>query len=165
MDSICIKPPASIREFYHFYPFSPRTEGDTAYRSRKNEAWLAANGMRSCIRRKKPQGRLMPRRTMLRDNRHDSVHIFDAISPTRGVGAAITMPAANTEAMNENLTGISTQVAADVHCLLACDGAGWHQKGEQLIIPDNITMLPLPPSAPKPNPMENAWGYCGAATC
>ena len=101
---------------------------------------------------------------MLRDNRHDSVHIFDAISPTRGVGAAITMPAANTEAMNENLTGISTQVAADVHCLLACDGAGWHQKGEQLIIPDNITMLPLPPSAPKPNPMENAWGYCGAAT-
>ena len=38
-------------------------EGDTAYRSKKNEVWLADNGMRSCIHRKKPQGRPMPRRT------------------------------------------------------------------------------------------------------
>lgn len=38
---------------------------DTAYRSKKNEAWLGANGMRSCIHRKKPKGRPMPRRTAL----------------------------------------------------------------------------------------------------
>ena len=38
---------------------------DTAYRSKKNEAWLAENGMRSCIHRRKPQGRSMPRRTAL----------------------------------------------------------------------------------------------------
>lgn len=38
---------------------------NTAYRSKKNEAWLAANGMRSCIHRRKPRGRPMPRRTAL----------------------------------------------------------------------------------------------------
>ena len=32
---------------------------DTAYRSKKNEAWLANNAMRSCIHRKKPRRRPM----------------------------------------------------------------------------------------------------------
>ncbi len=38
---------------------------DTAYRSKKSEAWLADNGMRSCIHRKKSRGRPMSRRTAL----------------------------------------------------------------------------------------------------
>jgi hypothetical protein len=96
---------------------------------------------------------------MVRDTRHDSVHIFGAICPARGVGAAIIMPAVNTEAMNEHLAEISTQVAAGAHCLLVCDGAGWHQPGERLIVPDNITLLPLPAYAPELNPMENVWDY------
>jgi IS5 family transposase len=34
---------------------------DTAYRSKQNEAWLAGNGMRSCIHRRKPRaGRCPP---------------------------------------------------------------------------------------------------------
>ncbi len=33
---------------------------DTAYRSAANEAFLAKNGFRSCIHRKKPKGRPMP---------------------------------------------------------------------------------------------------------
>src|SRR5664279_925061 len=41
---------------------------------------------------------------MVRDNRHDSVHLFGAICPARKVGAAIIMPAVNTEAMNEPLS-------------------------------------------------------------
>ena len=104
------------------------------------------------------------RPSMLGDNRHDSVHIFGAIGPTRGVGATIIIPAVNTEAMNENLAEISTQVSQGAYCLSPATAPDGHQAGERLIIPDNITMLPLPPSAPKPNPMENAWGYCGAAT-
>jgi transposase len=96
---------------------------------------------------------------MVRDNRHDSLHIFGAICPTRGVGAAIIMPAVNTEAMNEHLKEISTQVATSAHALLVCDGAGWHQPGERLVVPDNITLMPLPPYAPELNPMENVWDY------
>jgi transposase len=96
---------------------------------------------------------------MIRDNRHDSVYLFGAICPSRRVGAAIIMPAVNTEAMNEHLAEISTQVAPDAHALLICDGAGWHQPGERLIVPDNITLMRLPPYSPELNPMENAWDY------
>ena len=96
---------------------------------------------------------------MVRDNRHDSVHLFGAICPARGVGAAIIMPALNTEAMNQRLKEISTQVARGAHAVLVCDGAGWHQQGGRLRVPDNITMLPLPPYAPELNPMENVWAY------
>jgi putative transposase len=99
---------------------------------------------------------------MVRDNRHDSVHLFGAICPARGVGAAIIMPAVNTEAMNEHLTEVSAMVAQGAHAVLVCDGAGWHQKGEKLRVPDNITMLPLPPYAPELNPMENVWEYLRA---
>jgi hypothetical protein len=99
---------------------------------------------------------------MVRDNRHDSVYLFGAICPARGVGAAIIMPAANTDAMNEHLAEISAQVAPGAHAVLVFDGAGWHQKGGRLHVPDNITLLTLPPYAPELNPMENVWEYLRA---
>ena len=99
---------------------------------------------------------------MVRDNRHDSAHLFGAMCPTRGVGAAIIMPAVNTEAMNEHLKEISAQVAQGAHAVLVLDGAGWHQAGGTLIVPDNITLLSLPPYAPELNPMENVWEYLRA---
>ena len=40
-----------------------QAEGDTAYRSRSNEAWLRSIGRVSRIHRKKPKGRPMPART------------------------------------------------------------------------------------------------------
>lgn len=96
---------------------------------------------------------------MARDNRHGSIHIFGAICPARGIGAAIIMPAVNTEAMNLHLKEIGTQVATGAHALLVCDGAGWHQPGKRLVVPDNISLMSLPPYAPELNPMENVWDY------
>ncbi len=72
---------------------------------------------------------------MVRDNRHDSVYLFGAICHARGVGAAIIMPAANTDAMNEHLQEISTQVAPGAHAVLLLDCAGWHQDGENRSCP------------------------------
>jgi hypothetical protein len=102
------------------------------------------------------------RPSMLRDNRHDSVHLFGAICPARGVGAGIIMPAVNIEAMNEHLIEISTQVAVGAYAGLICDGAEWHQQGGVLRVPDNITLLPLPRYAPELNSMENVWDYLRA---
>lgn len=99
------------------------------------------------------------RPAMVRDNRHDSVHLFGAICPDRGVGAAIIMPVVNTEAMNEHLKEISAQVAPGAHAVLVCDGAGWHQPGGRLRVPDNIVRVPLPAYAPELNPVENVWDY------
>lgn len=56
-------------------------EGHTAYRSAKNEAWLAERGLVSRIRRKKPPGRPMAARTRRANARKSAVrsaveHVF-----------------------------------------------------------------------------------------
>jgi len=96
---------------------------------------------------------------MVKDNRHDSAYLFGAVCPERGGGAAIIMPTVNTDAMNEHLSEIGTQVAAGAHPVLVLDGAGWHQRSGNLSAPDNITLLSLPPYAPELNPMELVWEY------
>ena len=96
---------------------------------------------------------------MVRDNRHTSAYLFGAIGPDRAVGAAMITPRANAWAMNLHLQEISRQVAHGAHALLVCDGAGWHQRGKMLIVPDNITLLSPPLYSPALNPMENVWDY------
>lgn len=69
------------------------------------------------------------------------------------------MPHVSAEAMSLHLAEISTQVAPQAHALVVLDGAGWHQAGGRLRVPDNITLLPLPPYAPELNPVETIWEY------
>jgi transposase len=61
--------------------------------------------------------------------------------------------------MTLHLAEISRQVAPGAHAILILDGAGWHKTGGKLVVPDNITLLPLPPYAPELNPVENIWQY------
>jgi transposase len=61
--------------------------------------------------------------------------------------------------MTLHLAEISRQVAPGAHAILILDGAGWHKTGGKLLVPDNITLLPLPPYAPELNPVENIWQY------
>jgi transposase len=56
--------------------------------------------------------------------------------------------------MNLHLAEISTRVDAGAHAVLILDQAGWHSSGG-LIVPDNITLLLLPPASPELNPVEN----------
>lgn len=44
------------------------------------------------------------------------------------------------------------------HGVVILDQAGWHG-ATHLIVPDNITLLPLPPRSPELNPVENVWQY------
>ena len=99
---------------------------------------------------------------MVRDNRHTSAYLYGAICPARRTGAAIIMPAANTEGMNAHLQEISTQGTPGAPAILVCDGAGWHQRGKRLRVPDNLTLRSLPPDAPELNPMETVWAYLRA---
>src|SRR5208283_5643627 len=88
-----------------------------------------------------------------------SNYILGAIRPARGIGAAIITPAANTECINLHLAEISTHIAPGAVAALIWDGAGWHQSGGELNVPENIVMLPPPPYSPELNPMENVWEY------
>ena len=92
-----------------------------------------------------------------RDQRHTSASLFGAICPARGTGAALVLPAATTDMMNLHLAEISACVAPDAHAVLVIDGAGWHQPGGRLKVPQNITLLHLPPYSPELNPVENVW--------
>jgi hypothetical protein len=125
-------------------------------------ARLAQGSVRRSRMEWQSEGPVGSRPPMVRDNRHDTAYIFGAICPARAVGAAIITPAANTECMNLHLSEISTQVAPGSIAALVCDGAGWHQRGGELKLPDNIVLLPLPPYAPELNPMENVWDYLRA---
>ena len=68
------------------------------------------------------------------------------------------MPAANAEAMSLHLAAISRKVAAGSHAALVLDGAGYHIAAA-LTIPENVTLVRLPPYAPELNPIENVWEY------
>jgi transposase len=68
------------------------------------------------------------------------------------------MPWCDTEAMQAHLEEISTQVAHGAHAVLILDRAGWHISHD-LRVPDNITLLPLPPRSPELNPTENVWQF------
>ncbi len=69
------------------------------------------------------------------------------------------LPHANMAAMNLHLAEISTQVAKDAHAVVVLDGAGWHRQGRRLRVPDNISLLKLPPYSPELNPQENIWQF------
>ncbi len=61
--------------------------------------------------------------------------------------------------MNLHLAEISTQIAPGAHAVITLDGAGWHRPGGELNVPDNISLLRLPPYSPELNPVENIWQY------
>ncbi len=94
-----------------------------------------------------------------RDQRYDWAYLFGAVCPARGVGAALVLPTVSTEAMNLHLAEISVMVAPGAHALITLDGAGWHQTGGNLKLPDNISLLPLPSYSPELNPVENIWQF------
>ena len=68
------------------------------------------------------------------------------------------MPFADTEAMQAHLAEIGRAVAPGAHAVLMLDQAGWHMSA-RLVVPDNITLLPLPPRSPELNPVENVWQF------
>jgi len=60
--------------------------------------------------------------------------------------------------MNLHLAEISDMVSPGKHAVLLLDQAGWHLSGD-VAVPDNITLLPLPPKCPELNVMENVWQF------
>lgn len=63
--------------------------------------------------------------------------------------------------MNARLAEIARIAAPGAHAVLVLDGAAWHG-ARHLIVPDNISLLQLPPYAPELNPVENVWAYLRA---
>ena len=68
------------------------------------------------------------------------------------------MPRCDIAAMNLHLAETAAMVAPGAHAVLLCDQAGWHMS-DRVVVPANITLLPLPPKCPVLNPVENLWQF------
>jgi DDE superfamily endonuclease len=94
----------------------------------------------------------------LTDLRTKSAYLFGAICAERGTGAAVVMPRADTQAMQHHLDEIARTLAPKAHAVLVLDQAGWHTT-DKLRLPENLSLLPLPPKSPELNPVENVWQF------
>ena len=78
--------------------------------------------------------------------------------PQRRQGRSLRHARCDTEAMSLHLAEIATQIAPGAHAALLVDQAGWHLSGG-LVVPPNITLIPLPPKCPELNAQENVWQF------
>jgi len=65
------------------------------------------------------------------------------------------MPVVTAEAMSIFLGEVARRHPEEF-ILMVLDGAGWH-RANNLIVPENMKLLPLPPYSPQLNPMEHIW--------
>lgn len=84
-------------------------------------------------------------------------YVYSSVSPKTGTDFSLLMPYVNTECMNVFLKEMSDWLQSK-KALLILDQAGWHKSAE-LVIPDNISMIYLPPYSPELNPVERLWQY------
>jgi transposase len=80
---------------------------------------------------------------------------FGCSSPQLAAFEFMRAPKMSTEFMSAFLRQISEKYP-DFHHVIIVDGASSH-KSKDLIIPDNITIVVLPPYSPQLNGQENMW--------
>ena len=84
-------------------------------------------------------------------------YIYSAVNPTSGESFTLKLPRVDTVCMNVFLKELSGELnGAEIN--LVMDGAGWH-KSKDLVVPENITIIILPPYSPELNPVERLWLY------
>ena len=98
------------------------------------------------------------RPSRVKQTEYEWVYLYAAVNPLTGVSSAMLAPTVNTAYMNEHLRFISGQVAPGGHAILVLDQAGWHV-ARALVVPDNVTLLHLPPYSPELNPVERVWAF------
>lgn len=136
-----------------------KVASDTKIEPARIEVWFADEariGQKNKITRR--WARRGSRPSAPHDQRTASTYIFGAICPKLGKGAALVLPHCNIDAMNRHLAEIGLAVAHGAHALLLVDQAGWHMS-DQLVVPPNVTLVPLPPKCPELNPVENIWQF------
>src|SRR4028119_2041167 len=101
------------------------------------------------------KGRRPPERC---DKRFEWAYLFAAVEPATGADVALVLPEATTATMGLFLAEFAAALPEDVHAVLVLDGAGWHG-ARALVVPPNVTLVPLPPYSPELNPVERVWLY------
>ena len=90
---------------------------------------------------------------VIRQQQFEAAYVFGAVCPAQDKAAALVMPKANSESMQQHLDLIAAAVTPGKHAVLVVDRAAWHGT-EKLLMPANLSILPLPPYSPELNPVE-----------
>ncbi len=98
------------------------------------------------------------RPTAVKQTRYQWLYLYAAVEPATGASVALQAPEVNTGTMSVYLRMLSAELKQGEHAAVIMDGAGWH-KSKGLCVPENITILILPPYSPELNPVERLWGY------
>ncbi len=83
------------------------------------------------------------------------VYVYGAVSPMQGELDWMITRQMNTERMSEFLAQVSAAHQQD-YIIMVVDGASSHV-ARDLVVPENMRLLRLPPYAPELNPQEHVW--------
>ncbi|MBL8864624.1 MAG: IS630 family transposase, partial [Planctomycetia bacterium] len=87
-----------------------------------------------------------------------SLHLFTAVCPATGAAEGLIAEQVNADTTQKFLDLLSATLPPTTHVALVWDGAGYHTAND-LVVPANLTLVPLPPRSPELNPVENLWHY------
>jgi transposase len=90
-------------------------------------------------------------------HRFDNLYLFGAFSPLTGCSHLLEMPHCNANTFQLFIDYMAIQNATEFKILILDNGAFHHAK--KLAIPNNITLLFLPPYSPELNPAEKMWRH------
>lgn len=92
------------------------------------------------------------------DQRYSFAYVFAAVEPATGRDFCLVLPEVSTTAMTVFLRQFAATLADNEHGVMVIDGAGWHTSND-LVVPDNLSLVRLPPYSPELNPVERIWLY------
>lgn len=84
-----------------------------------------------------------------------SIYLFGAYSPLTGSRFELELSHCNTETFQVFLNAFSLMDPTELKVILLDNGA--FHKGKNLVIPENIILIFIPPYSPELNPSEKIW--------
>ena len=85
-----------------------------------------------------------------------SAYMYGACCPERDKAVGLVLPHVNMKMMGLHLAEVSRCVVEGSHAVVVLDRATWHVS-EKLVVPSNVSLVPLPPYSPELNSAEQVW--------
>jgi hypothetical protein len=89
---------------------------------------------------------------------YEWLYVWAAVDPFSGQCHLMITPTVNTDLMNRFLADLGQTLSPQEHAIMILDNAGWHV-ADALKVPNNITLLHLPPYSPELNASERLWHH------
>jgi transposase len=83
------------------------------------------------------------------------IYVYAVVAPKEGKMTSLILPCADTSMMNLFLAHVS-RTFSQYFLVIQLDQAGWHS-AKNLVIPENIRLIPQPAYSPELNPVEHIW--------